>query len=190
MRCVRALGSLAMVTLGLCAVACGADEVESPPMNGSITNEARPLEPGCFSLPFEVSCEGPADELALLDGVCGAKTDFLSWSATDAPAGMATWIGPRKGPLFLVFNRLDREPAASENVAKELRYAAYFVRDGMADDVVATLEQWREGEPVKSGSVITFDAHFIACNMSWEAEGVFHWRSTSIAFAWTAAQGC
>jgi hypothetical protein len=190
MRRVRALDSLALVALVLCTAACGADEVESPPMNTAITNEARPLEPGCFTLPFEVACNGPDDELALLDGVCGAKTDFLSWSATDAPAGMAMWVGPRKGPLFLVFNRLDREPSATENVARELRYAAYFVRRGMADDVVDTLEQWREGEPVKSGSVITFDAHFEACRMSWEALGVFLWRSTTIAFSWTAAHPC
>jgi hypothetical protein len=190
MRRVRALDSLALVALGLSAAACGEDAVESPPMNAAISNEARPLEPGCFTLPFEVRCDGPADELALLDGICGAKTDFLSWSATDAPAGMATWVGPRKGPLLLVFNRVDREPSATENVAKELRYAAYFVRQGMADDVVDTLEQWHTGEPVKSGSVITFDAHFVACRMSWEAEGVFLWRSTTLSFAWTAAQPC
>jgi len=190
MRRVRGLHWVAPLVLGLGTVGCGDDEVESPPMNSSITNEARPLEPGCFTLPFEVSCDGPEDELALLDGICGAKTDFLDWSKTDAPAGMATWIGPRKGPLLLVFNRLDREPDAGENVAKELSYAAYFVRRGTADDDVETLNQWHDGEPVKSGSVVTFAAHFVACNMSWEAEAVFHWRSTTIAFAWTAAEGC
>ena len=190
MRRLHAFEPVAALLLGLFALGCGDDQVESPPMNESITNKAHPLEPGCFTYQFEVRCDGPADELAVLDGICGAKTDFLNWAATDAPAGMGTWIGPRKGPLFLVFNRMDREPAASENVATELRYAAYFVPHGMADDIVTTLNQWREGEPVKSGTVTTFAAQFLDCKMSWEAEGKFLWRSTTIAFAWTAAKPC
>jgi len=185
----HALGSAALMALALGALGCS-DDVDAPPVNTSITNQAMPLAPGCFKLPFEVTCDGPADELALLDGVCGAKTDFLEWSGTDAPAGMATWIGPRNGPLFLLYNRLEREPGEKEDVAKELRYSAFFVNQGFSDDAVATLEQWREGESVKSGEVITFAARFVECRMSWEGEGVFQWRNTSIAFAWTASEPC
>jgi len=137
-----------------------------------------------------VTCDGPDADLALLDGICGTKTDFLDWSKTDAPAGMATWVGPRSGPLFLLFNRLDREPSDSEDVSGELRYSAYFVNKGFGDDSVETLEQWHEGEGVRSGTVITFAARFVACSMSWEGEGIFVWRSTTISFAWTAAQPC
>lgn len=190
MRRRTALEAVGLLALGLASAGCSDDQVESPPMNASITNKAHVLEPGCFTYQFEVRCDGPAEELAVLDGICGAKTDFLSWAATDAPAGMGTWIGPRKGPLFLVFNRMDREPDASENVAEELGYAAYFVRAGVADDIVSTLDQWRDGEPVQSGTVTTFDAHFLACKMSWEAEGKFTWRHTTLAFAWTAAKPC
>jgi hypothetical protein len=186
------LGSAALVApmlLALAALGCS-DDVDAPPVNASIHNEARPLVPGCYTLPFEVICDGPAEELALLDGVCGAKTDFLDWSRTDAPAGMGTWIGPRNGPLFLLFNRLEREPGEQEDVAEELRYSAYFVNRGFSDDIVETLEQWHAGEGVKSGSVITFAARFVACSMSWEGEGTFRWRSTTIEFAWTAAEPC
>jgi len=186
------LGSAALVALmapALAVLGCS-DDVDAPPANASIHNEARALTPGCFTRPFEVMCDGPEDELARLDGVCGAKTDFLEWSGTDAPAGMATWIGPRNGPLFLLFNRLEREPNENENVAKELHYSAFFVNEGFADDLVATLEQWHAGEPVRSGTVVTFAARFVACSMSWEGEGTFRWRSTTLAFAWTAAEPC
>lgn len=189
MRRSHGLGRAALVALALGALGCS-DEVDAPPVNAAIKNEARPLVPGCFMLPFEVTCDGPAEDLALLDGVCGAKTDFLEWSSTDAPAGMATWIGPRSGPLLLLFNRLEREPSEAENVAGELRYSAYFVKKGFGDDIVETLEQWHDGERIKSGSVVTFAARFVACSMSWEGEGTFLFRSTTIEFSWTAAEPC
>jgi hypothetical protein len=170
-----------------CSNGCS-DQVDSPPMNSAITNQAGASLPDQLS--FTVTCEGPDDELTILGGICGAKTDFLGWSSTDAQSGMGMWVGPTDGPLFMVFNRLDYEPPASKNVAAELQYAAYLVRKGMADDAVATLDQWSDGEPVTSGAVTTYDARFTACVDSWVAEGTFLWRSTTPSFAWRAAQGC
>ncbi len=159
-------------------------------MNRAIENQAQPREPGKPTLPYEVRCVGPEDELRLLGGVCGAPTLYLGWVRTDAPGGMGTSIGPLDGPFLMLFNRVERDPPPGENVAAELKYAAYFVQRGPGENSVDTLDQWKDGEAVRSGSLVTYRASFGACSESWVGEGSLLWRSTTLTFAWSALLPC
>jgi hypothetical protein len=161
-------------------------------MNAAIENQ-----PGTFGpsvnreLAFVVSCDGPADELRALGALCGARTDELGLSFTDAPSGMGLWIGPHDGPLFLLFNRLDhRAPAPDIDESDEVEYAAYVVYHGWAGNEVDTLGQWRDGESVSSGSVTTYGVTFGGCSASWGGSGSFLWRSTTLSFYWSANYPC
>jgi hypothetical protein len=176
-----------LLIIGSCAlsVGCGGEEVESPPVNPSISNTQ-----GGVEIPFEVSCTGPDDDMALLGDLCGISASNLDWFPTDAPAGMAMAIGPASGPLVLIFNRLEYEPAASQNVAGEIRYAAFVSLGGRADDAVDTLERWKQAEAVGAGTVVTELARFTACTGSWEARATLVWRSTTLDVAWIASQPC
>jgi hypothetical protein len=163
------------------------DEVAQPPANAAIETQKGELNESFFDHSFEVICSGPPEELAILGGVCGAKTRGLPAWETDAPYGAGAWIGTRSGPLFMVFAELP-EGAGGEG---DLRYAAFVVRRGAAENTAETLEQWKQGEPIVSGSVTTYEIRFDeACSDSWYAEGSFLWRSTMISFAWVAGMGC
>jgi hypothetical protein len=154
-------------------------------MNASISNTQGDVE-----MPFVVSCAGPDDEMSLLGDLCGISASSLDWLPTDAPAGMAIAIGPASGPLVLIYNRLEYEPAASRNVAGEIQYAAFVSLVGRADDAVDTLEHWKQAEAVGAGTVVTELARFTACTGSWEARATLVWRSTTLDVAWIAAQPC
>lgn len=162
---------------------CG-DRVRSPPANAAISNVA-----GSVTLPLSVQCDGPADEVALLAGICGSDTSALSWSLTDAPAGMATAIGPRTGPFFLLYDRLDHSPNVNTNVAGDAKYAA-FVFFGQGGDGETTLDAWTGAETVSSGAVVTQAVEFLACSTDWIGQGTFVWRATKLTFAWSATEPC
>jgi hypothetical protein len=176
----RVLGVLPLLLTGACA-----DKVDSPPMNANISNTA-----GDVTLPLEVQCEGAPDDISQLGSLCGAKTMDLDWSDTDAPAGMATDVGSAQGPLLLIYDRLGYDPGSARNVAGELAYAAFISLRGSAKDSTTTLEEWKHAEPVTSGTVVTNEARFVACNESWYAQGTFTWRSVTLSLAWVAGQAC
>lgn len=177
-----------VAVVSLIIVGCAdSDVIYSPPVNPAISN----IEGiGMATLPLRVDCEGPAEDLAVLGGICGNRTDNLGWWKTDAPAGMALWIGPQSGPLILLYNWLGYEPDYRKNVAGEVQYSAYVLREGAPESgFSSTLNAWDRAESVTNGDVITYWARF-SCSGSWYGEGTFQWRSTTLKFAWLAGKGC
>lgn len=169
----------------LCALLTGCltsvDDVPAPPANAAISNAA-----GSVTLPSRIECDGPAEELALLGKLCGAKTVLAAWMGTDAAMGMSTALGPPEGPVVLLYNRLERDPGRA-NVAGEVKYSAYVLLSVGSGDV---LRSWSRAEPVSSGQVTSQLVRFEACSASWIAEGTFTWRSTTLRFSWGASRPC
>lgn len=182
---VRAALLNALVSL---MAGCGAGEASAPPVNPRISNQA--ADPDVPTLPYEVSCDGPEDELRVLGGICGTKTEVIDWTPTDAPTGMGMAIGPADGPYLMVFGRVEREVEPGDDVSAELGYSAYFVKRGPAGNSVATLEQWSKGEPITSGSLITYRARVGACSPGWMGEGTLLWRTTTFSLAWWSGLPC
>lgn len=176
--------------LGLLLVGCGDEQAEAPPANPRIENEAKDLPLDVSALPFEVTCQGPAEELKLLGAVCGTQTHDLGWWPTDAPGGMGMYIGPVGGPYLMLFGRVEYRPPSNKNVAAELKYAAFLVNRGAADDSAETLNQWRKGEPMSSGALVTYQAYIGACSPGWMGEGTLQWRSTTLSLAWWSGLPC
>lgn len=167
---------------------CADDEANAPPANPHITNQAG--DPDAPTLPYVVSCDGPEEELKMLGGICGTKTEVIPWTPTDAPTGRGMAIGPADGPYLMVFGRVEHEVAPGDDAFAELAYSAYFVNRGRAENSVATLELWSKGEPVTSGALITYQARVGACSPNWMGEGTLLWRTTTISLAWWSALPC
>jgi hypothetical protein len=182
---VRAALLIALIPL---MTGCGADLASAPPVNPRISNQAG--DPDAPTLPYEVRCDGPEHELRLLGGICGTKTDVYGSTTTDAPTGMGMAIGPLDGPYLMVFGRAEHEVALGVDVSAELGYSAYFVNRGRAENSAATLEQWSKGEPITSGSLITYQASFGGCGFGWMGEGTLLWRTTTFSLAWWSGVGC
>jgi hypothetical protein len=168
-------------------VGCDSSRVNAPPVNTAISNTA-----GSVTLPFTVQCDGPADEVALLGGICGSGTSGLEWFLTDAPSGMATMIGPGSGPFFLLYDRVDHDPSVSANVAGQAHYAAFvFLQQEPSEASPETiLDGWIGAEAVSSGAVVTQQVDFLACGGGWLGQGSFVWRTTKLTFAWSASELC
>lgn len=180
--------SLFLLALGTLTAGCGDDEANAPPVNPHITNQAG--DPDAPTLPYVVSCDGPEEELGRLKGICGTKTEVIPWTPTDAPTGMGMAIGPADGPYLMLFGRVEHEVASGADVSAELGYSAYVVDRGPAENSVATLEQWSKGEPITSGSLITYQARVGACSPGWMGQGTLLWRSTTFSLAWWSGLPC
>jgi hypothetical protein len=180
----RILLSLALVG----AVGCDdPDRADPPPVNAAISNAQGPAD----DQPF-VTCEGPDDELALLGGLCQWEIpEMLGWSFLDGDGdGMGLLFGD--GPHLMLYARIDREPEYQEQVAGELRYAAYVrLAPVTGASPVERLELWTDAEAVDAGEVHTEHADFDVCaGDSWRGRGTFQWRSTTIRVRWSATHGC
>jgi hypothetical protein len=173
-----------LVALWMCAVGCS-DRVSAPPANTAISNVA-----GSVAAPFSVQCNGPADEVALLAGLCGSDTTAVEWMVTDAPGGMGAVIGPSGGALFLLYARADHDPAVDANFAGQAQYAGFVFLGQRTGPHAGTLDTWKAGEPVSSGKVVTQEASLMACSTDWIGQGTFNWRHTTVSFAWSAAEPC
>ncbi len=178
----------AFVAIAVLTLGCAKNEVDAPPVNAAITNQA--ATPGTEpDMPYHVACDGPSEDLAVLGAVCGADTNDLDWTKTDGP-GMAMAVGSIGGPMFMVYARSGYPSDYQADMSDRLGYSAYFVSLGRTGGDEALLNEWKSGEPVVAGSVLTFDARFVACSEGWSGEGSFVFRSTTVSFAWMAIEPC
>lgn len=154
--------------LGLLASGCigsGPDPVAPPAANAAIVQSSVPLFDSAEVTTVE--CDGPADEVALLGGLCGADAFTASGYPLSGGWGRETDLGNLE--LYVMGDPED---------FSTLEFAAFVTPSGGSR------------EPVTEGSVHVTMASNTACSSSFTATATFLWRGTTIRVPWSSTVPC
>jgi hypothetical protein len=171
------------ISVVLFAAHCGGSSGPQP--NSGIATSATTVGPTAT----QVTCTGPADELAMLGSLCDFSAETgtqntvrWSWQEPD----MAVALGDSSGAYLLLYAAV---PCCNgnDNEASAAHMSAFVDLHPGSQPI----DDWHTAEAVTSGSTSVTTAAPSPCGGQFSGSATLQWRATTIQATWVAAApGC
>lgn len=141
-----------------------------------------------------VTCDGPADQIAMLGSLCDYSSSSVSWNAHVGDQSIS--LGGADATLLVLGFHTQNLPDGEYDHTNDIRYAAYVVLDPPAaidgngwESERQTMRAWAQGEAL-SGEIVTQRAVATACGYDFVGSGTLVWRDTTLTIRWAAVVPC